>query len=62
MKSPITMNEICAAVHVSRRTLQYTFTQCYGIPPKQYIQALRLNQVRRELSEKENYKPSPNRH
>jgi len=51
MKSPITMNEICSAVHVSRRTLQYTFTQCYGIPPKQYIQALRLNQVRRELSE-----------
>lgn len=53
MKSPITMNEICAAVHVSRRTLQYTFTQCYGIPPKQYIQALRLNQVRRELSQNE---------
>ena len=53
MKSPITMNEICAAVHVSRRTLQYTFTQCYGIPPKQYIQALRLNQVRRELFRKE---------
>tara|TARA_R110001583_G_scaffold7720_3_gene37882 strand:+ start:67210 stop:68160 length:951 start_codon:yes stop_codon:yes gene_type:complete len=50
MKSPITMNEICSAVHVSRRTLQYTFTQCYGIPPKHYIQALRLNQVRRELS------------
>lgn len=50
MKSPITINEICAAVHVSRRTLQYTFTQCYGMPPKQYIQALRLNQVRRELS------------
>ncbi|WP_413700559.1 helix-turn-helix domain-containing protein [Psychromonas sp. KJ10-10] len=23
--------------------------QCYGISPKQYIQVLRLNQVRREL-------------
>ena len=52
-QAPITMNEICAAVHVSRRTLQYTFTQCYGIPPKQYIQALRLNQVRRELFQKD---------
>jgi AraC family ethanolamine operon transcriptional activator len=54
MKSPVTINEICAAVHVSRRTLQYTFTQCFGIAPKQYIQAIRLNQVRRELSCKEN--------
>ena len=53
MRSPITMNEICAAVHVSRRTLQYTFSQCYGIAPKQYIQAIRLNQVRRELSRNE---------
>jgi AraC family ethanolamine operon transcriptional activator len=56
MKSPITMNEICTAVHVSRRTLQYAFTQCYGMPPKQYIQALRLNQVRRELSRNEEQK------
>jgi len=49
MKSPITISEICSAVHVSRRTLQYTFTQCYGISPKQYIQRTRLNQIRRAL-------------
>jgi AraC family ethanolamine operon transcriptional activator len=55
MKSPITMSEICAAVHVSRRTLQYTFIQCYGISPKQYIQVIRLNQVRRVLINNENF-------
>lgn len=50
LKQPITITELCKAVHVSRRTLQYTFEQCYGISPKQYIQVLRLNQVRRSLS------------
>lgn len=49
LKEPLTISELCKAVHVSRRTLQYTFEQCYGISPKQYIQVLRLNQVRREL-------------
>ena len=55
MKSPITMNEICSAVHVSRRTLQYTFAQCYGISPKQFIQVTRLNQTRRILQSNEEY-------
>ncbi|WP_201288111.1 helix-turn-helix domain-containing protein [Psychromonas sp. L1A2] len=55
LKSPITMNEICSAVHVSRRTLQYTFAQCYGISPKQYIQITRLNQTRRILQSNEEF-------
>jgi len=55
LKSPITMNEICNAVHVSRRTLQYTFAQCYGISPKQYIQVIRLNQARRMLQSNEDF-------
>ena len=55
MKSPITMSEICSAVHVSRRTLQYTFAQCYGISPKQYIQVIRLNQARRMLQSNEEF-------
>lgn len=55
MKSPITISEICSAVHISRRTLQYTFTQCYGISPKQYIQITRLNQVRRVLLSNEDF-------
>ncbi|MGJ8580970.1 MAG: helix-turn-helix domain-containing protein [Psychromonas sp.] len=55
LKSPITMSEICSAVHVSRRTLQYTFAQCYGISPKQYIQVVRLNQARRVLQSSEEF-------
>ncbi|MPW30962.1 helix-turn-helix domain-containing protein [Agarivorans sp. B2Z047] len=49
LKNPITVSELCAAVHVSRRTLQYTFSQCCDMTPKQYIQIIRLNQVRRAL-------------
>jgi AraC family ethanolamine operon transcriptional activator len=49
LKSPMTIGEICSAVHVSRRTLQYTFTQSCGMSPKQYIQITRLNQIRRAL-------------
>ncbi|WED22628.1 helix-turn-helix domain-containing protein [Vibrio sp. JC009] len=49
LKNPVTISEICSEVHVSRRTLQYTFTQCCGMSPKRYIQITRLNQVRRAL-------------
>lgn len=49
LKSPITITELCRAVNVSRRTLQYTFAQCCGMSPKRYIQISRLNQVRRAL-------------
>ncbi|MCM2679739.1 helix-turn-helix domain-containing protein [Echinimonas agarilytica] len=49
LKSPVTINELCQAVHVSRRTLQYTFNHCCDMSPKQYIQLIRLNQVRRAL-------------
>ncbi|WP_435234291.1 helix-turn-helix domain-containing protein [Psychromonas sp. PT13] len=55
MKSPITVTEICSAIHVSRRTLQYTFNQHYGISPKQYIQVIRLNQVRRALLDNQEF-------
>jgi AraC family ethanolamine operon transcriptional activator len=49
LKTPVTVSELSAAVHVSRRTLQYTFTQCCDMTPKQYIQIIRLNQVKRAL-------------
>jgi AraC family ethanolamine operon transcriptional activator len=48
-RKPITVSELCDAVHVSRRTLQYTFESCCDISPKQFIQGVRLNQVRRIL-------------
>ncbi|WP_029189559.1 helix-turn-helix domain-containing protein [Vibrio cyclitrophicus] len=48
-RKPITVTELCDAVYVSRRTLQYTFEYCCDISPKQFIQSVRLNQVRRIL-------------
>ncbi|MGR5458986.1 helix-turn-helix domain-containing protein [Vibrio alfacsensis] len=50
-RNPITVTEICDAVHVSRRTLQYTFESCCDISPKQFIQSMRLNQIRRVLQD-----------
>ncbi|MCE9843965.1 MULTISPECIES: helix-turn-helix domain-containing protein [Vibrio] len=48
-RTPITVSELCDAVHVSRRTLQYTFEHCCNTSPKQFIHRMRLNQVRRVL-------------
>ena len=50
-RNPITVTELCDAVHVSRRTLQYAFESCCDISPKQFIQSVRLNQVRRVLQD-----------
>lgn len=41
--------DVCAATHVSRRTLQYCFEERLKISPLQYLKALRLNQARRQL-------------
>ncbi|MGR5142577.1 helix-turn-helix domain-containing protein [Photobacterium sp. DNB23_23_1] len=49
--NPITISELCEAVHVSRRTLQYSFEACCGMAPQQFIQRQRLNQVRRVLQD-----------
>jgi AraC family transcriptional regulator, ethanolamine operon transcriptional activator len=44
-----TVPELCAMLHVSRRTLQYAFETVVGSSPVAYLRALRLNAVRREL-------------
>ncbi|MGP8308878.1 helix-turn-helix domain-containing protein [Vibrio sp. YIC-376] len=49
--TPITVSELCNAVHVSRRTLQYTFEACCDTSPKQFIHRMRLNQIRRILQD-----------
>ncbi|MGO4382459.1 helix-turn-helix domain-containing protein [Pseudoduganella sp. RAF53_2] len=41
-----TMADVCAAAHVSERTLQYHFESCLGLPPQQYLKAMRLNAAR----------------
>jgi AraC family transcriptional regulator, ethanolamine operon transcriptional activator len=46
---PVTVAELCAALGVSRRTLQYSFQEVLGVSPVQFLRALRLNGVRREL-------------
>lgn len=46
---PITVPDLCDALHVSRRTLQYSFQDVLGMTPVAYLRALRLNGVRRDL-------------
>ena len=47
--TPHTVRDICRVASVSERTLQYAFRERFGMPPKSYLLALRLNGVRREL-------------
>tara|TARA_R110001583_G_C5631177_1_gene407058 strand:- start:397 stop:1470 length:1074 start_codon:yes stop_codon:yes gene_type:complete len=47
--SAVTINDLCALSHVSRRTLQYSFETILGISPLRYLRLSRLNGVRREL-------------
>ena len=44
---PLTVREVCEAVQTSVRTLQLAFAERYGISPKAYIRAIRLNRARR---------------
>lgn len=46
---PLTVPELCAQAHVSRRTLQYCFEDVLGMSPTLYLRRLRLNGVRRQL-------------
>lgn len=47
--APISLSDLCQAAQVSERTLQYAFLERFGVGPKAYMQALRLNRVRRVL-------------
>ena len=46
---PHTVRDLCRVANVSERTLQYAFHERFGISPKSYLMALRLNGVRRDL-------------
>ena len=48
---PPTVLEICQDVGVSKRTLEYAFLEYFGVSPKSYLQAYRLNGVRKTLRE-----------
>lgn len=48
-ETPLSMSQLCALTHTSRRTLQYSFETILGISPLRYLRMTRLNQVRRRL-------------
>ncbi len=48
-KANITIDDICQATSVSKRTLEYIFKDFYGTSPKSYLKQIRLNQFRLAL-------------
>ncbi len=46
---PPTVADLCAAAGVSERTLEYAFRERFGLTPKAYLRAYRLNRVRTDL-------------
>ncbi len=46
---PVGVPELCAQLHVSRRTLQYCFQDVLGMAPAAYLRMIRLNGARRDL-------------
>lgn len=47
--TPVTVADLCRALRVSRRTLQYSFQETLGVSPCSYLRAVRLNGARRQL-------------
>ena len=50
-KEPITVNVLEEQSGVTARTLRNAFQEAFGVSPKQYLQAFRLNAVRRQLQQ-----------
>lgn len=48
-EDPVTVADLCAALDVSRRTLQYSFQAVLNVNPAAYLRAIRLNGTRRAL-------------
>lgn len=44
--------DLCKMFNVTDRTLEYGFRENYGVTPKQYLKAYRLNQVNKALRQK----------
>lgn len=52
LEDPVTMVDLCSVLAVSRRTLHTCFMEVAGTNPVQYLRAVRLNNVRRDLRTK----------
>lgn len=50
-EAPLTVADLCARLHMTRRTLQNCFHEVLGLSPATYLRTLRLNAVRRALRE-----------
>jgi AraC family ethanolamine operon transcriptional activator len=50
VEEPVTVRDLCRVSEVSERTLRYAFLEQFGVSPKSYLMALRLNRIRRQLS------------
>jgi len=48
-EEPVTVADLCEALNVSRRTLQYSFQAVLNVNPVAYLRAIRLNGTRRAL-------------
>lgn len=46
---PVSIDELCAAMHASRRYLEYAFADAFGTSPSRYLRLMRLHQVRSRL-------------
>jgi AraC family ethanolamine operon transcriptional activator len=49
IREPLTISEICKAIGVCDRTLEYAFNEYFGVSPKFYLNARRLHLLRSEL-------------
>ena len=47
--TPITLRDLCHETQVSARTLQHAFLDQYGLTPKAYLRAQKLNNAHKEL-------------
>lgn len=49
LAAPVRVADVCLALHVSRRELEYAFRATYDQSPRDYLHTLRLHAVRRAL-------------
>ena len=49
ISEPVSIDELCAELCVSRRYLEYAFSAAFGTSPSRYLRLLRLKEVRHRL-------------
>jgi AraC family ethanolamine operon transcriptional activator len=49
MDEPLCIDDVCMNLHVSRRYLEYSFNDAFGVSPSRYLRLMRLHEVRRRL-------------